>query len=176
MKASHRLGSVKAIQRHLLSWVVALCLTGGILIPYTTQAASSEAEVPFTKALADARQVANMNNGWKVYVGRGESMLPQIGHNALLLVARADFDQLTEGMLVIYRDQAGDLVSHRLIGRTSKGWIAKGINNYREDPGMVTRDNLQGIVFGQMSYQAGTDNLAAMAIAQRPAVAYAKSY
>jgi len=176
MKASQYLGSVKAIQRKLLNWVTALCLIGGILIPSTSQAASTDTEVPFAQALAGARQVANMNSGWKVFVSQGESMLPQISHNSLLLVARTDFDQLKEGMLVVYRDNSGDLVSHRLISHTKDGWVAKGLNNYREDPGLVTRDNLQGIVFGTMAYQAGTDQLAAGDAAKQPAVAYAKKY
>jgi hypothetical protein len=176
MKANRSLGSVKTIQRKLLNWVMALCLVGGILIPTTARAASAEAGVPFVQALADAHQVANLNSGWKVYVSRGESMLPQIDHNSLLLVAQTEFSQLTPGMLVVYRDASGDLVSHRLISRTNDGWVAKGLNNDREDPGLVTRDNLQGVVFGMMKYQAGSDNLTAMQTAQQPAVAYAKKY
>jgi hypothetical protein len=103
-------------------------------------------------------------------------MLPQIDHDSLLLVANTDFDKLTEGMLVIYRDHDGDFVSHRLIQRTSDGWVAKGINNNQADPGLVTRENLQGVVFGMMHYQAGSDHLAALDMASRPAVAYAKRY
>jgi hypothetical protein len=145
-------------------------------MPSASAASSPDAEVPFAQALADARHVANLNTGWKVYLSRGESMLPQIDHNSLLLVANTDFDQLSAGMLVIYRDDDGDLVSHRLIARTRNGWIAKGINNYWKDPGLVNRSNLQGVVFGIMRYQAGSDNLAAIDATQRPAVAYAKKY
>jgi len=128
------------------------------------------------QALVDARHVANLNTGWKIYLSRGDSMLPQIDHNSLLLVARADFDQLATGMLVIYRDRDGEFVSHRLITRTSEGWVAKGINNSQIDPGLVTRDNLQGMVFGVMRYQNGTDDLSIIPLAQRPAIAYAKKY
>jgi signal peptidase I len=177
MKANQNLGTVKTtLRRRILSTMLALCLTTAVLVPATAAAASTDAEVPFTQALADAQQVTNLNSGWKVYVSQGESMLPQIDHNSLLLVAKTDFDKLSPGMLVVYRDNAGDLVSHRLISRTNDGWVAKGLNNYREDPGLVTRDNLQGVVFGTMKYAAGSDKLAATDTANRPAVAYAKKY
>jgi len=135
----------------------------------------TDTEVPFTQAIASARRVADLNTGWRVYLSRGESMLPQIGHDSLLLVARGDYAQLTIGMLVVYRDSDGDLVSHRLIARTSEGWVAKGINNYDADPGLVTSDNFQGTVFGIMQYQIGTDDLSIIPVDQRPAIAYAKS-
>jgi signal peptidase I len=177
MKANHNLGTVKKnLRRRILSTMLALCLTGGMLVPAMAKADATDAEVPFTQALADAHQVTNLNSGWKVFVSSGESMLPQIDHNSLLLVAKTDFDELKEGMLVVYRDGSGDLVSHRLIEHTSEGWIAKGLNNYQKDPGLVTRDNLQGVVFGTMRYQAGSDNLASIDSAKRPAVAYAKKY
>ena len=177
MKANQYLtAGLTNLQRRISNCAMALCLLGAILAPTVARAASPDAEVPFTQALADARQVTNLNSGWKVYVSQGESMLPQIDHNSLLLVAHTDFSQLAEGMLVVYKDGAGDLVSHRLIQHTNDGWVAKGLNNNQEDPGLVTRDNLQGVVFGMMRYQAGTDNLAALDTAKQPAVAYAKKY
>jgi signal peptidase I len=139
-------------------------------------AAPADAEVPFAQALADARQIANLNTGWQVYLSRGESMLPQIDQGSLLLADKADFAHLTPGMLVVYRDHDGDLVSHRLIAWTRNGWIAKGLNNDRPDPGLVTRGNLQGVVFGIMRYQTGTEVRTAMSPAPWPAVAYAKKY
>jgi hypothetical protein len=175
MNASQYLKEVKtALLTRALRLTLALCLA--TLIPAAASAASTDAEVPFTQALADAQQVTNLNSGWKVYVSQGESMLPQIDHNSLLLVAKTDFDKLSPGMLVVYRDASGDLVSHRLISRTNDGWVAKGLNNYRQDPGLVTRDNLQGVVFGTMKYAAGSDNLATASTANRPAVAFAKKY
>lgn len=177
MQTNHNLGSGKTnFRRRMFSAMLALCLTSGMLVPAAVQAAPADAEVPFVQALADAREVTNLNSGWKVYVSQGESMRPQIDHNSLLLVAHTDFDQLSEGMLVVYKDAAGDLVSHRLIQRTSEGWVAKGLNNDREDPGLVTRDNLQGVVFGTMRYQAGSDEQVALSGVQQPAIAYAKKY
>ncbi len=175
MKTNHNLGTVKStLRRRILNTMLALCLA--TLIPAAASAASTDGEVPFTQALSDARQVTNLNSGWKVYVSQGESMLPQIDHDSLLLVAHTDFDKLAAGMLVVYRDGDGDLVSHRLISLTRRGWIAKGLTNYRKDPGLVTRENLQGVVFGTMKYAAGSDNLAATRTVNRPAVAYAKKY
>jgi hypothetical protein len=177
MKANQYLtASLTNLQRRISNWAMALCLLGGLLAPAAAQAASSDDEVPFTEALADAHQVTNLNNGWKVYVSQGDSMLPQISHNSLLMVDRADFDKLTVGMLVIYRDAAGDLVSHRLIQHTSEGWVAKGLNNTKKDPGLVTRDNLQGVVFGMMRYQAGSEKIAVSDATKLPSVAYAKKY
>jgi len=177
MKANANSTVAQATCRNrLLNWVLTLCLIGATLVPATAKAAQADAEVPFTQALADAHQVTSLNSGWTVYVSHGESMLPQIDHNSLLLVDKASFDKLAVGMLVVYRDASGDLVSHRLIQCTSAGWVAKGLNNTQEDPSLVTRDNLQGVVFGVMHYQAGTETLAAMNTAQQPAVAFAKKY
>jgi len=176
MKANANSTVAQATCRRLLNWVLTLSLIGATLAPATAKAASADAEVPFAQALADAHQVTNLNSGWTVYVSSGESMLPQIDHNSLLLVDKADFDKLTAGMLVVYRDASGDLVSHRLIQHTNDGWVAKGLNNTQEDPGLVTRQNLQGVVFGMMRYQAGTDKLVALDAAKQPAVAYAKKY
>jgi len=174
MKTNHDVARLP-LRRWIFVSLLAFCLILGNLVSPAALAASPS-EVSFAQALADARQVANLNTGWKIYLSEGESMRPQIDHDTLLLVAKTDYDKLSEGMLVIYRDSDGDLVSHRLITCTKDGWIAKGLNNYREDPGLVTRDNLQGVVFGMIKYQAGTDSLPVNDPSKRPAVAYAKKY
>jgi len=162
-----------ALRKGIIATTLALFLAlGGLTAP--AQAAITDAPVPFSQALTDAKTVAGMNTGWKVFISEGESMLPQISHGTLLLAAESDFDKLTPGMLVIYRDASGDLVSHRLIQLTDAGWVVKGLNNDRADPGLVTRSNLQGVVFGMMNYQAGTENLASLDA--RTPVAYAKKY
>jgi signal peptidase I len=166
--------TASALRKGFIATTLALIIALGGLTPATAKATTTEAQVPFSQALTDAKTVAGMNTGWKVFVSQGESMLPQISHGTLLLAAESDFDKLTPGMLVIYRDASGDLVSHRLIQLTDAGWVVKGINNDRADPGLVTRSNLQGVVFGMMNYQAGTENLASLD-AKTP-IAYAKKY
>jgi signal peptidase I len=100
-------------------------------------------------------------------------MEPEFGNASLLLVAHAGFDELQPGMVVVYRDQAGDLVAHKVLQATAGGWIVKGLNNDRADPGLVTAENLRGVVFGILNYDPESTKLAA---ADQPTVAYAKQY
>ena len=68
MKANQYLtAGLTNLQRRISNCAMALCLLGAILAPTVARAASPDAEVPFTQALADARQVTNLNSGWKVY-------------------------------------------------------------------------------------------------------------
>jgi signal peptidase I len=126
--------------------------------------------------LANARKVAELNTGWKIFMVKGQSMEPHFGGNSLLLAARTEYKDLHAGMLVVYQDGVGDLVAHRIIECTDKGWIAKGFNNDKVDPYLVTSDNLQGVVFSIFNYKSGTDGLALADARNNPPVAFAKTY
>jgi hypothetical protein len=146
------------------------------LAPATAHADEPNDGVPFAQALSDAQKVASMHKGWNVFLARGQSMIPQFTSASILVAATAKFEALKPGMLVVYRDASGDVVAHRLVELTDSGWIVKGLNNDKADPGLVTAKNLQGVVCGILNFKEGTDNLAALAANDKPTIAYAKKY
>jgi len=158
------------------TWLMAVGLGLAVFAPIAALADMPSSGVPFKQALSDARQVAAMNPTWHVFAAHGESMEPQFGSASLLLVSESAYESLQAGMVVVYRDGTGDLVAHRLIQLTATGWVVKGVNNDRPDPGLVTAQNLQGVVFGILHYQADSDALAMAGPVARPDVAYAKRY
>ena len=177
MKATQHLPLANALRNRVLTLATALFLTLGSLAPLTAQAGAPSSGVPFVNVLADARKVAELNSGWKIFKVQGQSMEPHFGGNSLLLAAHTEFKDLRTGMLVVYKDATGDLVAHRIIESTAQGWIAKGFNNDKVDPNLVTGDNLQGVVFGIFNYKSGTDNNFAQTDTQNNLpVAFAKTY
>jgi len=155
---------------------VLIWLTLGAMLPLSAQVEAPSSGVPFEKALADARQVVAMNSDWKVFQAHGESMEPEFGASSLLLVSEAGYENLQAGMVVVYRDASGDLVAHKLVAATANGWVVQGLNNDRPDPGLVTAENLHGVVFGVLHYQTGSEKLVAMDSSAQPEVALAKRY
>jgi len=160
----------------LFKMATILSLALGALVPSTARAVAPASGVPFLNALADARLITHVNTGWKVFMVKGQSMEPHFGKNSMLLIDKCDFSDLRVGMMVIYQDAAGDFVAHRLVERTGTGWVAKGQNNEKNDPTLVTLDNFQGVVFGIVHYKEGTDQLATIDPASKPPVALAKTY
>jgi hypothetical protein len=173
---THRKATATTLRHRILNLAAALLVAVAALAPAASRAAAPTAGVPFNQALMDAQTVARQHEGWKVYMSHGDSMGVEFNGSSLLIADRADFSSLKPGMLVIYRDASGDLVSHRLISQTAQGWVIKGLNNDKVDPGLVTADNLVGVVFGIVNYQAGSDDLTTVAATDRPAIAYAKKY
>jgi signal peptidase I len=165
-----------AIRNRILSLATALGLAFSALAPLAAHAGAPSSGVPFVNVLADARKVAGLNSGWQVFMVKGQSMEPHFGGNSLLLTARTDYAGLRAGMLVVYKDGVGDLVAHRIIELTAQGWIAKGFNNDKVDPGLVTEGNLQGVVFGIFNYKGGTESPVLANSQDNPPVAYAKTY
>jgi len=177
MKAQHNTEALKTtLCRRSLRIVTTLSLLLGVLVPAFAQAAAPSSNVPFVQALTDARKVAATHEGWKVFLAQGKSMEPEFGGTSLLMAANTKFESLKPGMLVVYRDSVGDMVAHRLVERTEAGWVVKGLNNEKVDPGLVTAQNLQGVVFGTLNFKNGTDKVLAMDAGTAPTVAYAKRY
>jgi len=176
MKALPNLSTGNAIRNRILTLATALSLLCAAFAPLTATAGAPSSGVPYVNVLADARKVAELNSGWKVFMVKGQSMEPHFGANSLLLTARTEFKGLRPGMLVVYKDAVGDLVAHRIIELTPAGWVAKGFNNDKVDPYLVTSDNLQGVVFGIFNYKSGTNQIALADSQNNPPVAYAKTY
>ncbi len=112
--------------------------------------------VSYNRALADAERVACLNPDWMVMRTAGDSMAPHYSDNAVLLVAKTHFHTLRPGMIVVYRDQDGDLVGHTLVAMNGDGWIARGQNNSINDPHPVTPENIVGVLFG-VFHSSGAD-------------------
>jgi len=163
-------------QAGIRTLAVLIWLTLGAMLPLSAQPQEPSSGVPFEKALADAKQVVAMNSDWKVFQARGESMEPEFGASSLLLVSKTGYENLQAGMVVVYQDASGDRVAHKLVAETAAGWVAQGLNNEQPDPGLVTAQNLQGVVFGVLHYQTGSDKLVALDSGTQPQVALAKRY
>jgi signal peptidase I len=175
MKTTRNLNRMTGTLRNrILRLAAVACIALGALAPATSYAVAPSSGVPFLDALSDARHLASIKADMSVYMVKGDSMEPFFGNNSILVINKTDFDALRPGMMVVYRDAAGDFVAHRVIEHTSIGWTVMGQNNDKKDPGLVTSDNYQGTVFCMLHYKAGTDKLAANDT--KPALALAKHY
>ncbi len=172
----HNQAGSLTLRKQLFNGAVALALAIASLVPLTARAVAPSSGVPYSEILAAAQKVTCLNTSWKIFVVKGDSMEPQFGKNSVILTAPTEFKDLRPGMLVVYQDSFGDMVAHRLIQNTAKGWIAKGYNNHDVDPGLVTSANLQGVIFGVLNYKSGTDSIASAAVSSSPPVALAKRY
>ena len=90
---------------------------------------------------------------------RGDSMEPVLQEGTVILLRRIEFSDLEVGLDVAYRNRHGEQVIHQLVRKRGKGWVAKGINNPREDPDLVTADNLIGVLYGIFYNQGVNPNL-----------------
>lgn len=103
--------------------------------------------VSFSEALQDALMIADMHGDSKVMCITGTSMLPFFGEGAIVLVKPVDAAKLRTGMVVIYRNNFGEVVAHRLVSQNENGWTAKGFNNEACDSTVVNASNLVGVVY-----------------------------
>lgn len=72
----------------------------------------------------------------------GRSMWPVIGENAEIVYDSATrFEDLIKGDIIIYRNQKGEWVTHRLFRRMPGGWWAKGVHSPLPDHEYVTPGN-----------------------------------
>ncbi|HTB62582.1 MAG TPA: signal peptidase I [Opitutales bacterium] len=163
-------------RRSLLTLSMVLCLALGTLAPHTARAVAPSSGVLFSDALANAHKIAELDPTWELFMVKGQSMEPQFGANSILVAAQTKYSDLKVGMLVVYKDSTGDLVAHRIIQKNDNGWVAKGYNNDKTDPCLVTAQNLQGVVFGILNYKHGSDALATVDLKGNPPVAFAKTY
>lgn len=125
--------------------------TCAIAITSLNGAMNATAPVSYEKALSDANKVAALNDSWTVMRGAGDSMTPLYGENSVLVIDSVSYDSLKTGMVAVYRDATGELVAHPVKGQTGEGWVAKGINNRTDDPGLVNAENFVGVVFGVLN-------------------------
>ena len=106
------------------------------------------APIEYDKAFKLGQMVKFSVSGAYMARTSGTSMEPVLTKNTIIIVRPIDFDDLEVGMTVGYVNKNGEKVLHQLIRRAgSDAWVAKGINNAREDKERVTRKNLMGVLY-----------------------------
>ena len=126
-----------------ISLLLGLVFTAG-----TALEASPKSSAPFAKALRDAEMVASLNPDWGIHRTQGESMGDFFGDNSLILVQETAFEDIDVGMMIVYRNSKGELISHKVVADNGDSLTTRGVANWKEDPDPVTAENLIGAIFG----------------------------
>ena len=129
---------------------LAALFTSGCFIGCNTTAQNNTtfAPVEYNEAFKLGQMVKFRDSGAYMARTSGTSMEPVLTKNTIIIVRPIDFDDLEVGMTVGYTNKDGYRVLHQLVRRAgSEAWIAKGINNTREDKERVTRRNLLGVLY-----------------------------
>ena len=114
----------------------------------TSQSTTTFAPVDYDEAFKLGQMVKFRDSGAYMARTSGTSMEPVLTKNTIIIVRPIEFDDLEAGMTVGYSTKDGMQVLHQLVRRAgAEAWIAKGINNTREDKERVTRQNLLGVLY-----------------------------
>ena len=114
----------------------------------TSQGTTTFAPVDYDEAFKLGQMVKFRDSGAYMARTSGTSMEPVLTKNTIIIVRPIEFDDLEAGMTVGYSTKDGMRVLHQLVRRAgAEAWIAKGINNTREDKERVTRQNLLGVLY-----------------------------
>lgn len=106
------------------------------------------APLDYDRAFKLGQNVKFADSGAYMARTSGTSMEPVLTKNTIIIVRPIDFDDLEVGMTVGYLNSNGEKVLHKLVRRAgADAWVAKGINNAREDKERVTRKNLMGVLY-----------------------------
>ena len=96
--------------------------------------------------LKTAEQVAATLPHAKALWGIGRSMEPLYAANTAVIVQEINYDDLKEGMTVVYIKSNGHRVAHSIVGETRGGFLVQGVNNDEEDAELVTAENFVGVI------------------------------
>ncbi|CAA6678934.1 MULTISPECIES: S24/S26 family peptidase [unclassified Lentimonas] len=114
----------------------------------TSQSNATFAPLDYDEAFKLGQMVKFRDSGAYMARTSGVSMEPVLTKNTIIIVRPIEFDDLEAGMTVGYTTKEGVRVLHQLIRRAGpEAWVAKGINNTREDKERVTRKNLLGVLY-----------------------------
>jgi len=106
------------------------------------------APIKYSEAQKLGQMVKFADSGLYMARTSGNSMEPVLTKNTIIIVRPIEFDDLEVGMTVGYLNKDGYRVLHQLIRPAGPdAWVAKGINNAREDKDRVTRKNLLGVLY-----------------------------
>jgi signal peptidase I len=125
-----------------------LTLLAAAIIPGSVWAyGATMAPLSIDRAGSDAMAVAARSGEATVMRAVGDSMLPFFGNGAVLVVRPLGVERVRTGMIVVYRNNDGERVAHRVTGETAEGWVVRGYNNDRDDSTRVAAANLEGLVY-----------------------------
>lgn len=126
--------------------VAALCFHTGCNTTSTTS--TTFAPIEYDEAFKLGQMVKFADSGAYIARTSGTSMEPVLTKNTIIIVRPIDFEDLEIGMNVGYLNSDGYRVLHQLVRPAGNdAWVAKGINNAREDKDKVTRKNLLGVLY-----------------------------
>jgi len=114
--------------------------------------------------LRDAHRVAEKIGASVVRV-EGGSMLPYFGNGSVLIVRASNLDSLRAGAVVVYRNNRGETVAHRLETRVAGGWTVRGANNRVADSTVVSAENFVGSVYATFHSDARGETAAGSELA-----------
>jgi signal peptidase I len=97
-------------------------------------------------ALSLAQLAATAIGGEVFTVSATGSMKPTLDEGSVVTIERVAFTQLRKGDIVIYRNDSGNPVVHRLYERANNRWLVLGDNNPSVDRESVDATNLVGRV------------------------------
>ena len=102
------------------------------------------------EAWHDATHLSSLDPDRASVAGAGESMAPVFDDDTILVITKAQFQDLEPGMKVAYLSRDGRQVVHQLVDRSPDGWRVRGINNGEVDSERVTARNLLGVVYASL--------------------------
>jgi hypothetical protein len=117
------------------------------------QTAAPSTHVSRREVWHDAELLAGLEPGRDVLVGAGDSMAPVYGDGTILVIRPVAFNELREGMTVVYLNSEGRRVAHRLVQHEERGWRARGLNNPELDDELITPQNLLGQVYASLAHE-----------------------
>ena len=79
-------------------------------------------------------------------LGTGRSMEPIYASGTAIVVREQSFLSLRPGMSVVYRNRHGAYVAHLVLEKSSRGWLALGLNNPAADEEFITARNFVGVI------------------------------
>ncbi len=84
--------------------------------------------------------------GFRSYTVLSGSMEPEFYPGDMIITKHKNKTDIEVNDIVTYRDNDGMIITHRIIKKTSDGYITKGDNNNTEDTNIVTLENIIGEV------------------------------
>ena len=146
----------------LLASAMLLLLSG-----CTTEPIAPQSSLPRGRAIAIAQQTADTMGGRVFTIAPTGSMKPTLDENSVVAVEIVKYDNLRPGDIVIYRDNGGLPIVHRLHHMNGSRWIVLGDNNSTVDRETVTPVNLVGRVCAIFYTSPGSDVTGQTALAHR---------
>jgi peptidase S24-like protein len=130
-------------------------------------AAAPRSSVSREHALALANAMARTVGGEVFTIAATGSMKPTLDESSVVTIEKVAFDQLRRGDIIIYRNNRGLPIIHRLYEQHGSHWLVLGDNNASIDSEAVTGANFVGRVCAIFYTSDGTGPTTSAAFAQR---------